>query len=47
MRLIVMCFCLIELVACAATIQDGGAPKKRKGMYLSVSGWGSESQQSC
>jgi len=38
MRLLVLCFCLIGLVACAAPNQDGSTPKKRKGMYLSLSG---------
>ena len=47
MRLLVLCFCLIGLVACAAPNQDGSTPKKRKGMYLSLTESGSESRQSC
>jgi hypothetical protein len=44
MRLIVLCICLIGLVACAAPAQDGGTQKKRRGMYLSMTNWSSESQ---
>jgi len=36
MRFIILFFCLIGLVACAAPNQDGSTPKKRKGMYLSL-----------